>query len=180
MKQWIGYYENILSNKLCDDLIKHSKTLNLSKSQYANNKGIIKNSEERVKMDDVWFREGQPFFKDILDSFSEVIKKYHAQHELFTCQRHYDFRLNKYSVDGFMSKHIDNIHHSHGQKYGYPQVSALLFLNDDYEGGEFIVADVEYTTKKGSAIIFPSNFMFPHEVKIIKKGTRYSIVTWLI
>ena len=35
-----------------------------------------------------------------------------------------------------MSEHVDNIHHSHGQKWGYPHVSALLYLNDDYEGGE--------------------------------------------
>ena len=79
-----------------------------------------------------------------------------------------------------MSRHLDNIHHSHGQQYGYPQVSALLFLNDDYEGGEFIVAKEKYKTKRGSAIIFPSNFMFPHEVKIITKGIRWSIVTWLM
>ena len=42
-----------------------------------------------------------------------------------------------------MSEHTDNIHHSHGQEYGFPQVSALLFLNDNYEGGELIVAGNE-------------------------------------
>ena len=62
----------------------------------------------------------------------------------------------------------------------YPQVSALLFLNDNYKGGQFIISDVLYKPEQGSAIIFPSNFMFPHEVKTIKKGTRYSIVTWLM
>ena len=67
-----------------------------------------------------------------------------------------------------MSRHIDNIHHSHGQEYGYPQVSALLFLNDNYKGGQFIISDVLYKPEQGSAIIFPSNFMFPHEVKTIK------------
>ena len=79
-----------------------------------------------------------------------------------------------------MSRHLDNIHHSHGQQYGYPQVSALLFLNDDYEGGEFIVAKEVYKTSKGSAIIFPSNFMFPHEVTTIRKGVRWSVVTWMM
>ena len=56
----------------------------------------------------------------------------------------------------------------------------LLFLNDNYEGGEFVVADEVYNTKKGSGIIFPSNFMFPHEVKPITKGTRWSIITWIM
>ena len=36
-----------------------------------------------------------------------------------------------------MKEHIDNIHHSHGQKQGYPHLTSLIFLNDDYEGGEF-------------------------------------------
>ena len=79
-----------------------------------------------------------------------------------------------------MSRHIDNIHHSHGQTYGYPQLTALLMLNDDYEGGNFLIADNEYKTAKGSAIVFPSNFMFPHAVKKVEKGTRYIIVTWLM
>ena len=79
-----------------------------------------------------------------------------------------------------MSRHIDNIHHSHGQTYGYPQLTALLMLNDDYEGGNFLIADNEYETAKGSGGVFPSNFMFPHAVKKVEKGTRYSIVTWLM
>jgi predicted 2-oxoglutarate/Fe(II)-dependent dioxygenase YbiX len=79
-----------------------------------------------------------------------------------------------------MSEHVDNIHHSHGQQYGYPQVSVLLYLNDDYEGGEFFVSEKMFLPEKGSAIIFPSNFMYPHEAKAVTKGTRWSIVSWLM
>ena len=32
----------------------------------------------------------------------------------------------------------------------------------------------------GSGIIFPSNFMFPHEVKPVTKGERWSLVSWLM
>ena len=79
-----------------------------------------------------------------------------------------------------MSKHVDNIHHSHGQQWGYPQVTVLLFLNDDYEGGEIIICNRKFETKAGSAIVFPSNFMFPHEVLKVTEGTRYSITCWLM
>ena len=58
--------------------------------------------------------------------------------------------------------------------------SVQLSDPDDYEGGHFHISGLRYETKKGSAIIFPSNFMFPHEVNRIEKGTRYSIVTWLM
>ena len=79
-----------------------------------------------------------------------------------------------------MSRHCDNIHHSHGQEYGFPQASALLFLSDDYEGGEFVVAEKIYSPQKGAGIIFPSNFLYPHEVKPVIKGTRWSALTWLM
>ena len=79
-----------------------------------------------------------------------------------------------------MSEHIDNIHHSHGQKWGYPHVTILLYLNDDYDGGEFVVAGKEIKPNKGSATVFPANFMYPHEAKIVTDGTRWSVLAWLM
>ena len=181
MRKWIGYYQNIISDDLCNKLIEYSDNQKpLQPSTYSTSSGKSDRSNERVKMDDGWFRNGEKYYDDIKNCFMTVIKKYREKHEDFVCQRHTDFRMNKYSEGGFMSRHVDNIHHSHGQEYGYPQASALLFLNDDYEGGHFHISGLRYETKKGSAIIFPSNFMFPHEVNLITKGTRYSIVTWLM
>jgi len=131
-------------------------------------------------MDDFWIRKDSIWYKKLKVSFEIAIKKYSETFPLFSVQHITDFRINRYSEDGYMSKHCDNIHHSHGQKYGFPQVSSLLFLNDNYEGGEFVVADEVYNTKKGSVIIFPSNFMFPHEVKPITKGIRWSIIAWIM
>lgn len=52
-------------------------------------------------------------------------------------------------------------------------------LNDDYEGGDFVFND-NHTLKfnAGDILIFPSTFMYAHEVKAITKGTRYSFVSW--
>ena len=184
MKKWIGYYQNIVSDELCDKLIDYSENQKpLQPSTYSTSSGKSDRSEERVKMDDGWFRDGEQYYEDIKYYFMSALKLYRKTHPDCVCQRHTDFRLNKYSKGGFMSRHVDNIHHSHGQEYGYPQLSALLFLNEcqvDYKGGEFVVADISYSTKKGSVILFPSNFMFPHEVRKIWEGTRYSIVTWLM
>ena len=60
------------------------------------------------------------------------------------------------------------------------QDKLTLSLNDGYRGGEIVIADKVYTPKRNSAIIFPSNFMFPHYVNKITQGTRYSIVTWIM
>ena len=34
--------------------------------------------------------------------------------------------------------------------------------------------------KQGSVIVFPSNFMYDHEVKKVTKGNRYSVMTWIM
>ena len=119
----------------------------------------------------------------LVEAGRKVILKYRKNTtygKWFQPDRTCSFRVNRYDVGGFMSEHVDNIHHSHKQEYGFPQGSLLYFLNDNYEGGEIVIADTMYKPKKNSAILFPSCFMFPHYVNKITKGTRYSIITWLM
>ena len=175
---YIGYYEEVVPHVLCNDLINWN--FNFKPSTYSSHKGRTGTSDERVCMDEVWIKNGNVYYNDVKSAFEYVIKKYSETFPLFSVQHITDFRINRYSEGGFMSSHVDNIHHSHGQSYGYPQVSVLLFLNDDYKGGEFVVADKLYRPAKGSTIIFPSNFMFPHEAKVVTKGTRWSIIAWLM
>ena len=182
MKDYIGYYTDQIPPPICDAIIGHVENETLSdfaKSTYSDPAGVVE-SDDRVCMDEIWFLQDHKFY-DVLKNFVlKGLENYSKQHPKFVVTHHTNFRLNKYSKGGFMSKHCDNIHHSHGQQYGYPHVSVLLFLNDDYEGGEFVVADETYVTKKGSSLIFPSNFMFPHEVKPITNGTRWSVITWMM
>lgn len=175
---YIKYYKNIVTENLCNSLINYNFPYEASKYQTHDSGAIVK--QERVKMSDAWIKKESVFYTAVKFCFEEVIVKYKTDFPLFSVGRTTDFRINKYGKGGFMSRHVDNIHHSHGQQYGYPQVSALLYLNDDYDGGEFYVADKKFCPIKGSAIIFPSNFMFPHEAKPVTKGTRWSIVTWLM
>ena len=175
---YIGYYEDCMSEYVCDEIMYHD--WKMQKSTYSNNERKTKTSDVRVEMDEVWVTKDMLFYDDIKKGVLKTIKKYSRRHKDFSCIHHTDFRINKYSKGGFMSEHVDNIHHSHGQQYGYPQVSVLLYLNDDYEGGEFFVAEEVFLPEKGSAIIFPSNFMYPHEAKAVTKGTRWSIVSWLM
>ncbi len=55
----------------------------------------------------------------------------------------------------------------------------LGVLNDDYEGGEFVLIDEKIDLSKGDIIIFPSNFMYPHKVEPVTKGIRYSYISWI-
>jgi len=177
-EDYIGYYKDVVPHSLCWNITNYR--FNFQPSTYSSHKGKTKISSERVRMDEVWIKNDNVWYNDIKAIFEHAIKKYSEKHLLFSVQHITDFRINRYLKGGFMSSHVDNIHHSHGQIYGYPQVSVLLFLNDDYKGGEFVVADRLYRPEKGSAIVFPSNFMFPHEAKKVTKGIRWSIIAWLM
>ena len=80
-----------------------------------------------------------------------------------------------------MENHCDHIHSMFdGERKGIPILSIIGILNDDYEGGELIMfEDKIIHTKKGDLLIFPSNFLYPHRIAPVTKGTRYSYVSWV-
>ena len=85
------------------------------------------------------------------------------------------YDMLKYERGGFYIQHTDDL------KDIPRRVSISLLLNDEYEGGEMqFLGDYKVNGKIGSAIVFPSNFCYPHEVLPVESGTRYSIVTWIV
>lgn len=70
-------------------------------------------------------------------------------------------------------------------------VTNLFYLNDhvedkslldgtNFSGGEhyFNYFDITYKPKKGDLLLFPSNYMGAHEVKMVTGGERYSYLGW--
>ena len=178
ISDYIQYYTNIIDDKLCWRLI--NKQFNYQSSAYSTHDSGKVVKTDRVLMDDVWIKNDDELYPNIKTSFEKAIGKYTKKFKFFHVIRLTDFRINRYGVGGFMSNHVDNIHHSHGQQYGFPQATILLFLNDDYEGGETIIANKQFKPEKGSAIMYPSNFIYPHEVLKVTKGNRWSMVCWLM
>lgn len=60
-------------------------------------------------------------------------------------------------------------------------LSALCYLNSDYEGGEieFPYFKIKIKPQPGMVILFPSNFAYAHIAHPVTKGTKYSLVTWI-
>ena len=98
----------------------------------------------------------------------------------FQLQEVSPIRFNRYQVGTNMKFHYDHIHTLFdGQKKGVPILSILGLLNDDFEGGDFLIFDSKKVNlSAGDIILFPSNFLYPHAVTTITKGTRYSFVSW--
>ena len=89
-----------------------------------------------------------------------------------------DISILRYYEGG---KYVTHVDHSRA----VPRtLSAILLLNNEYEGGELkffypcgkLMKEVKPAL--GRLIIWPSNFLYPHAVEPIKRGIRYSIVSW--
>jgi|694.fasta_scaffold36939_3 predicted 2-oxoglutarate/Fe(II)-dependent dioxygenase YbiX len=59
--------------------------------------------------------------------------------------------------------------------------SSVVYLNDDYEGGELWFPKQDYKTKPapGTLILFPATIMYPHEVAEITSGNKYTYSLFL-
>lgn len=105
---------------------------------------------------------------------SECLKKYTDKFPKCTVSQDTGYDLLKYIIGGFYIQHTDAfIEHPR-------ETSCSLVLNDDFKGGElaFFDRELKYKLGKGDVLMFPSNFMFPHEVMEVTEGTRYAVITW--
>ncbi len=90
-----------------------------------------------------------------------------------------EIRLNRYGEGRDMKEHNDHISSIFKTKdRGIPILSIIGLLNDDFEGGELYINNKPIDFKRGDVLIFPSNFVYPHKVKPVTKGERYSYVSW--
>ena len=78
-------------------------------------------------------------------------------------------------VPGSYSK--PHIHRSDGIESG--DYNIIVYLNDDYEGGEFFLQDYNVTIKPvtGMSVIFNGRDIY-HGVTKIEKSNRYGLIIW--
>lgn len=87
--------------------------------------------------------------------------------------REHSIHLLKYGPGGHLPAHQD-------QGISSRVLSSVMYLNDNYSGGEieFVNSGVKIKPEAGSIIFFPSNFLYVHEVYPIADGFRYSMPHW--
>lgn len=82
------------------------------------------------------------------------------------------FNFVKYNPGKYFKVHSD-----HGPYYTCT-ISAVIYLNDNFEGGEleFVRQGVVIKPQAGDIVLFPSNFVYEHASLEVKSGTKYSVV----
>jgi len=186
LKDYIVIANNALPHSLCDSILKeytNSNEWNQAKLNFNNEIVIAKDKRNcfniRISENEVIsknFDIRKKIDTEIFKCVGKLCKKYQKKFNRFKISNDSGYELLKYKKNSFFEEHVDSYINAHRT------LSCSLILNDNFKGGEFSFFNkkIIYSLKKGSAILFPSNFMYPHSILPVKNGIRYSIVTWLV
>jgi hypothetical protein len=177
---YVGVYKNHINKSICEETVKQLNDKRWVKHEYAYNGGTVSYDDDlHISYDNVSTK------KIIMDSIWDVTNQYVTKD--LNCEWYSgwsgfsEVRFNRYDENTQMRKHCDHI------KYifvcvikGIPILTVLISLNNDYTGGDLILFDDEkIELNAGDAVVFPSNFLYPHRITPITKGIRYSCVSWV-
>jgi predicted 2-oxoglutarate/Fe(II)-dependent dioxygenase YbiX len=111
------------------------------------------------------------FYMMLLATSIPYARQFGIQEELW----HENYCLLKYNEGEEYKKHYDG-----GTALGR-SISAICYLNDDYEGGEieFTNFGIKIKPEAGTLILFPSSYPYAHIAHPVTKGTKYALVTWI-
>jgi hypothetical protein len=93
-----------------------------------------------------------------------------------TCHRE-AIQILEYSSNQEYKFHHDVSNDPNSKEY-HRQISVVLYLNDDFEGGGTEFPHNTYKPKPGYGLIFPSNWCFPHSGQKVLSGKKRVAVTW--
>ena len=173
LTDYIWYEPKRVDSDFCDEVVARAE-----ESPYFR-PGTIRNGEVSNTIRDVsitginqWPDLDAKFF----EIYARAIDDYCAKHTDLHIVKDEGYTLLRYNRAQSYSQHVDSFP-------GMPRaVSAIIGLNDDYEGGEFWMWDGAYRQRieKGALIMFPSSFQYPHGIRPIESGVRYSVITWFL
>jgi len=143
----------------------------------------VKMSEYRdcvdLKMSPIHWPYLTPEFEEVKKCYDDV------DNRLKKCLNHYEsmynFKMEFMEAINFVrykpGQHFA-VHTDHGFSYTCT-VSSVVYLNDEYEGGElwFPYLDITLKPQAGDVVLFPSTYIYAHASLKVKSGVKYSAVT---
>ena len=185
----LNIYQNVFSkedaSRYIDTLesnLNGSKGYSWSEAQVTNSTTPIKKARDcvdfRYKKENLGPRNEKN--SELIDLHEEIYQKLkfciddYCQYWGINITYYEAFNFVKYDGEG---KHF-RIHADHGPAYNCT-VSAVIYINDDYEGGDLHfprLNNLVYTPKLGDIAVFPSNYIYEHASLPMKSGTKYCVV----
>ena len=108
------------------------------------------------------------------EDIAPLVNDYRRRFSLEELKSPADWIIMKYEKGCFFNNHKDD-----GPTYDRT-VSVIAYLNEDYVGGEieFPGFGVFYKPRAGDVLLFPSSYIYIHNIKEITEGVRYAVVNW--
>ena len=186
LKDYILLLDNWIPKYILDKTLEElPKNKFWKQHKYTDTKTLKTEQHNGDKELDICYGENLTYIQKLHDLIWKALEKYIivdkiGGNNLIGWSGFSQIKFNRYNKDQIMSKHIDHIVSLFpGNPKGIPILSIVSLLNDNYQGGEFIMFDdYEIKFKAGDLLIFPSVFLYPHLVKPVTKGIRYTFVSW--
>lgn len=176
LSDYIKTYQ-VLSKEECNQMLQTLKNCNFEKAITMDKDG---NAIEHVdRKSSITMITGTPGLEQIdarlFQVLEDALRLYIDENRRVTLSRDEGLSLLKYEVGEEYKEHTDS------GSGNLRTLSAILYLNDDYQGGalEFTNIDRVIEAVAGQVVVFPSNFCYPHRALPITSGTKYAVVTWL-
>jgi hypothetical protein len=121
---------------------------------------------------------------DIINLFNDVFCNRVAPFYDVAFQYYERPQILRYPVGGHYAVHADsecwNKDLQRWTRTSARDYSVVLYLNDDFEGGEFEFTEQKYRIKPepGMLVTFPSDHRFRHTALPTRSGIRYALVSW--
>lgn len=182
MKEYILEIKKIIPSAFCEKIINY-----FDKDYYDALVGDSSNPHKNIR---------NCVTRSVLKTktFGEKICSNAIKEKVFNCvslyQQKHDIHINrisqldilKYETNQYKAGYT--FHCDFGDTAQERHLSISICLNNEYEGGEFVfdLPSGKHVVSQnvGDAIVFPSNFMFTHQVNKITKGTRYALIAWVL
>ena len=173
--RWFITKANFFSKDECEYMIKH-----IDKNSSRKRGHYVQNLEDKTVMDDnvCMLNISRTEEQKYLDKFWSAIQIANIVTFKYNLSGIFENRLqaHRYDVGDWYNPHSD--FHSI-QKFSSVKLTCIVFLNTEYEGGEFSLFDGTIIEPEvGKLIINPS--FAGHGVKPVTKGKRYSCVCWAV
>lgn len=183
LTDYVKVYENHIPAELCKSACKNLAKINWKKHEfYSQKEDEFFSNDNELSVSHEHIPEKEEINKQVWFALERyILKDFASFDDWFGGWNGYtNIRFNRYDETTQMKLHCDHIHSMFdGQRKGVPTLTVLGALNDDYKGGELVMfGDQRIQLPAGSVVVFPSNFMYPHEVKPVKSGVRFSYVSW--
>jgi predicted 2-oxoglutarate/Fe(II)-dependent dioxygenase YbiX len=185
LKSYIKHTKNFLDLNICKKTVDEMNNIQFQEHRFGNpSKKTLQKLSDNQELSVSWsyVSTKMQIESKIYDAILDYQKFISPNIKVFSGFQGYSpIRFNKYSENKKMAFHIDHIHSLFdGVRKGIPILSVLGALNENYEGGEFVIFD-DYKIKfnTGDLLIFPSIFLYPHRVEPVTKGVRYTYISWV-